>query len=387
MALGMTLLSLQILLQIVHGLSPAGPRHERRCRSACSTAAPRSLVMFSGMPIAFALGAVAIAVHGLLHAGGVARYGDAERLRGDGLDHAAVDPAVHPEGRGDRPLARRPGPLLGACTPGCTASPAGSASPTCSPARSLPRWRARARRPARRSARPASRRCASAAIRRGFAAGIIAAGGTLGILLPPSITMILYAVAAEQSLGRLFLAGIGPGAAAGRRCSPPTRCCRFRQRIRRRQGRARRRRRDLADARRTTAHRCARSSTLLPRVLPFVILLTGVMVALYGGYATPSETAGLGAVLALVLIAVDLRRLAPARPRADPVVDAARIDHADDDHRHVAALFLRDELPAHLAVGGAGDRRAAALEMGAAGGDPAASSSCSASSCRRSRSS
>ncbi len=45
----------------------------------------------------------------------------------------------------------------------------------------------------------------------GFAAGIIAAGGTLGILLPPSITLILFAVAAEQSLGRLFLAGIGPG--------------------------------------------------------------------------------------------------------------------------------------------------------------------------------
>src|SRR5215218_3439215 len=44
----------------------------------------------------------------------------------------------------------------------------------------------------------------------GFAAGITAAGGTLGILLPPSITMILYAVAAEQSLGRLFLAAIGP---------------------------------------------------------------------------------------------------------------------------------------------------------------------------------
>src|SRR5262252_6853473 len=44
----------------------------------------------------------------------------------------------------------------------------------------------------------------------GFAAGIIASGGTLGILLPPSITMILYAVAAEQSLGRLFLAAIGP---------------------------------------------------------------------------------------------------------------------------------------------------------------------------------
>ncbi|WP_163360780.1 TRAP transporter large permease subunit, partial [Klebsiella aerogenes] len=40
------------------------------------------------------------------------------------------------------------------------------------------------------------------------------------------------------------------------------------------------------------------------RVLPFVVLLTGVMVALYGGYATPSETAGLGGLLALALIAV-----------------------------------------------------------------------------------
>ncbi len=42
---------------------------------------------------------------------------------------------------------------------------------------------------------------------------------------------------------------------------------------------------------------------MLPRVLPFVILLIGVMVALYGGYATPSETAGLGGMLALLLIA------------------------------------------------------------------------------------
>src|SRR6202012_651731 len=44
----------------------------------------------------------------------------------------------------------------------------------------------------------------------GFAGRLLAAGGALGILLPPSITMILYAVAAEQSLGRLFLAAIGP---------------------------------------------------------------------------------------------------------------------------------------------------------------------------------
>jgi TRAP-type C4-dicarboxylate transport system permease large subunit len=39
-------------------------------------------------------------------------------------------------------------------------------------------------------------------------------------------------------------------------------------------------------------------------VIPFVLLLIGVMAALYGGFATPSETAGLGALLALVLIAI-----------------------------------------------------------------------------------
>ena len=51
--------------------------------------------------------------------------------------------------------------------------------------------------------------------RRGYAAdlatGAIAAGGTLGILIPPSITMILYGIASETSIGRLFLAGVVPG--------------------------------------------------------------------------------------------------------------------------------------------------------------------------------
>src|SRR5206468_1855884 len=48
----------------------------------------------------------------------------------------------------------------------------------------------------------------------------------------------------------------------------------------------------------------AERTKMLVRILPFVTLLIGVMVALYGGYATPSETAGLGAVLAFLLIAV-----------------------------------------------------------------------------------
>ncbi len=148
----------------------------------------------------------------------------------------------------------------------------------------------------------------------GFAAGLVAAGGTLGILLPPSIVLILYAVAAEQSLGRLFLAGIGPGLllvalfagyamwhwrgeharataqlAAGGPASEMLRIDHF----------------TLAD-----------KFAALPRVLPFLVLLTGVMVALYGGIATPSETAGLGAVLALILVAVVYKawRLSDLKP-------------------------------------------------------------------------
>ena len=135
----------------------------------------------------------------------------------------------------------------------------------------------------------------------GFAAGIIAAGGTLGILLPPSITMILYAVASEQSLGRLFLAAIGPALLLVALFAAYA-AWKFR--------------REFREAERQFAQSGTQSEllrpdeltmrdkfALLPRVLPFVILLTGVMIALYGGYATPSETAGLGAVLALLLIA------------------------------------------------------------------------------------
>src|SRR5947209_14352303 len=108
----------------------------------------------------------------------------------------------------------------------------------------------------------------------GFAAGIIAAGGTLGILLPPSITMILYAVAAEVSLGRLFLAGVGPGLLLVALFALYA-AWKFR--------------REYAAAH-TAFARDGRTSSLLaeenytlrqkvemlPRVLPFVILLIGV---------------------------------------------------------------------------------------------------------------
>jgi C4-dicarboxylate transporter DctM subunit len=136
----------------------------------------------------------------------------------------------------------------------------------------------------------------------GFAAGIIAAGGTLGILLPPSITMILYAVAAEQSLGRLFLAGIGPGVLLVGLFSG---YAVYRARKEYRLAHAAFLANGTASAYLEVEHfTLAQKVEMLPRVLPFIVLLLGVMVALYGGYATPSETAGLGAMLALVLIAI-----------------------------------------------------------------------------------
>ncbi len=114
--------------------------------------------------------------------------------------------------------------------------------------------------------------------------------------------MILYAVAAEQSLGRLFLAAIGPaiflvvlfaGYAMWKFRREYTAAKDQYERI---GTESELLRPDLLTMRDRFA--------LLPRVLPFIILLTGVMFALYGGYATPSETAGLGAVLALALIAI-----------------------------------------------------------------------------------
>jgi C4-dicarboxylate transporter, DctM subunit len=45
----------------------------------------------------------------------------------------------------------------------------------------------------------------------GLASGALAAGGSLGILIPPSIIMVIYAAIAEQSVPRLFAAGLIPG--------------------------------------------------------------------------------------------------------------------------------------------------------------------------------
>jgi tripartite ATP-independent transporter DctM subunit len=258
------------------------------------------LVMFSGMPIAFALGGVALSfMYFFMPASSLDTvtlnvYEEMASITLLSIPLFILKGAAIGKSAAGRDLYlalhawmhRIPGGLgianVFAC--GLFAAMAGSSPATCSAIGSagIPEMRSRG-------------------YSGGFAAGIIAAGGTLGILLPPSITMILYAVAAEQSLGRLFLAGIGPGVLLVALFSL---YATYRYRVEYRAAEA-----THASGGEKSAYLGQHIYTLrekvemLPRVLPFVILLIGVMVALYGGYATPSETAGLGAVLALVLVA------------------------------------------------------------------------------------
>ena len=259
------------------------------------------VVMFSGMPIAFALGSVALAfMYFFMPASALDTvtqnvYEEMASitllsiplfiLKGAAIGKSPAGKdlysAIHAW------MGRIPGGLGIANVFACAlfAAMAGSSPATCSAIGSagIPEMRARGYSP-------------------GFAAGIIAAGGTLGILLPPSITMILFAVAAEQSLGRLFLAGIGPGLLLVALFAGYA-MYRFRKEYRVAQiaytGGAVKS--AMLDDHKYTLRE---KVEMLPRVGPFVVLLIGVMVALYGGFATPSETAGLGAVLALVLVAV-----------------------------------------------------------------------------------
>ncbi len=129
----------------------------------------------------------------------------------------------------------------------------------------------------------------------GVASGSIAAGGTLGILIPPSVTMIVYGIATETSIGRLFLAGVIPGLMLVALFMVWSIYSTWRQ------GRGQ-------AALGVTHYSWRQKVEVLPRVLPFLLIIIGVLYALYGGIATPSETAAVGALLC-VLAAVVIYRL------------------------------------------------------------------------------
>jgi tripartite ATP-independent transporter DctM subunit len=244
------------------------------------------VLLMTGAPVAFALGAVGIA--GLILFQGTFSLGAAAETLFSGLhDFTLVSIPMFilmgaaigssPAGRDlyaalDRWLYRVPGGLvisnIGACA--IFAALTGSSPATCAAIgkMGIPEMRRRG-------------------VPDEVATGSICAGGTLGILIPPSITFILYGIATETSIGRLFLAGVLPGLLLtalfilwtlfylwrkGSRTYP-------------------------IDFRYSWREKFA----AIPKVAPFLIVVITVLYVLYGGIATPSEAAGVGAAFCLVL--------------------------------------------------------------------------------------
>jgi len=132
----------------------------------------------------------------------------------------------------------------------------------------------------------------------GLATGAIAAGGTLGILIPPSITMIVYGIATETSIGRLFLAGLLPGLMLTALFMAWSLYTAWRSGYR---------------FSNVANYTWRERFEILPRVLPFLGIIAGVLWVLYGGVATPSEAAGVGAAGCILLAIIIYRMWQPTK--------------------------------------------------------------------------
>lgn len=117
-------------------------------------------------------------------------------------------------------------------------------------------------------------------------AGAIAAGGTLGIIIPPSINLIIYGVLTQTSIPRLFLAGLLPGLlmALGFMIVVAILCWL---------------RPSLGG---TTRHFTWRERmTSLIDLVPILLLFIVVVGSIYGGFATPTEAAAVGVAMSFVI--------------------------------------------------------------------------------------
>jgi tripartite ATP-independent transporter DctM subunit len=132
-------------------------------------------------------------------------------------------------------------------------------------------------------------------MRRGYpaslATGLIAAGGTLGILIPPSLTMIIYGIIVEQSIGRLFIAGVVPGVLLAILFAIWVVAYSYvRQRL------------SPVAPEKEEHYTWKKRWAAVPRFLPFLGVIAFIMFAMYGGLATPSEVAGIGAIVVLAMV-------------------------------------------------------------------------------------
>lgn len=123
---------------------------------------------------------------------------------------------------------------------------------------------------------------------RPFVLGLLAAGGTLGILIPPSIPMILYGVITEESIVSLFMAGVGPGLLLTGLfiCY----CLVY----------------SLFDKNYKPSPKASWSERLSTsvRALPTLILAIVVIGGIYLGIFTPTESAGIGFALSLIIVLI-----------------------------------------------------------------------------------
>lgn len=137
----------------------------------------------------------------------------------------------------------------------------------------------------------------------GLAAGCIVGGGTLGILIPPSITFIIYGVATETSIGKLFIAGVIPGIVITILFSLWAVTSSVRSRTKS-EGRST----SILPLPPRERYSWTEKLQTLPKVLPFVLLIALIMGSIYGGISTPSEAAAIGAAASIVLVLLFYRR-------------------------------------------------------------------------------
>jgi len=133
--------------------------------------------------------------------------------------------------------------------------------------------------------------------------GSIAAGGTLGILIPPSINMIIYAVLTDTSVADLYAAGFIPGfMLAGLFSLMVLALCLFRP--------------QWAGPRQDTSNLWQERVSGLKNLLPPLGLFLVVVGSIYAGIATPTEAAALGLMATLGLVAANGQLTVPVLLRA-----------------------------------------------------------------------
>ncbi len=142
---------------------------------------------------------------------------------------------------------------------------------------------------------------------RRLAAGVVAAGGTLASLIPPSAILVIYAIIVEESVGRLLLAGFIPGiVSAVVYALIIVGQCILRPEL----------------GRPIRGYGWGERLRSLPGTLPIAIVILIIFTAIYGGWATPTEAGALGAFVVFLLA---LQRGMRWRTLREALMETARL--------------------------------------------------------------